>query len=65
MRGEAPLGLKTQRLHMKYILDDKYEINLTMLYASDPYEFFCMYLQCKGIGRGEGFDGGMQLDSYY
>ncbi len=50
---------------MKYILDDKYEINLTMLYASDPYEFFCMYLQCKGIGRGEGFDGGMQLDSYY
>jgi hypothetical protein len=54
------LDLKPQRLHTKYILDDKYEKNMTTLYEPDPYEFFCMYLQCKGIGRGEGFDGGMQ-----
>ncbi len=40
MRGEA----KTQRLHVKYTLDDNYETNMTMLYAPDPYEFL---LQCN------------------
>jgi hypothetical protein len=55
---------------MKYILDDKYEKNITRLYATDPYEFFvtvqhkrfaCTLCICYVSGRkGEGFDGGMQ-----